>query len=70
MSNLDDLNYKSITEMSTDEAIELLRQTRLSRRVPVKKVSKTTKKSKQPKSAPAPTADQAAQLLKLLTGGN
>jgi len=68
MANLDDLQYTPLTEMSTDEAIELLRQTRLSRRVPVKKVTKTTKKkSKAP--APAPSADQAAQLLKILTGG-
>ena len=43
MANLDSLNYDSISEMSRDEAIELLRQIRLSRRIPVKKPPTTTK---------------------------
>ena len=42
MANLESLNYESISDMSQDEAIELLRQIRLSRRTPVKK-PKTTK---------------------------
>ena len=47
MANLDSLEYKSISDMSTDEAIELLRQIRLSRRTPKKKpsVKKTTSKT-------------------------
>lgn len=65
MADLDDLNYKSITDMDTDEALELLRQIRLSRRVPVKK-SKTTNKKK--KAEPKISADQAAKLLELLGG--
>lgn len=67
MANLDDLGYKSLTEMGTDEAIEMLRQIRLSRRIPVKKVTKTSKKK--PRVAPEPNANQAAELLKILTGG-
>lgn len=66
MSTLDDLNLTSITDMNTDEAIELLRQIRLSRRVPVKK----TKSSKTKVKLPAVDAEQAAELLKILTGGN
>lgn len=70
MANLDDLNYKSITDMTPDEALEHLRQIRLSRRVPVK-----TKKTKKQKLTPKLTTDQlasnqAAELLKILTGGN
>lgn len=46
MANLDSLNYPSISDMSTDEAIEYLRQIRLSRRVPVKSTkTKTTSKT-------------------------
>ena len=70
MANLDDLPIKSITEMSTDEAIEMLRQIRLSRRIPVKSVPKTTIKRKaKAKAVKDVNADQAAELLKLLTGG-
>jgi hypothetical protein len=65
MADLDDLGFTSISDMSTDESIELLRQIRLSRRVPVKTTKSTT--SKKPKPANV-SADQAAELLKLLTG--
>lgn len=67
MADLEDLGYKSISEMSSDEAIEYLRQVRLSRRVPVK--TKATKSSKKTNKATAPaklTSSQAADLLKLL----
>ena len=68
MANLDDLNYKSITEMDTDEAIEMLRQIRLSRRIPLKKATKTTKRKA--KATPKDmSSNQAEELLKLLTGG-
>ena len=70
MANLDDLNIKSITDMSTDESIELLRQIRLSRRIPVKKVPKaTTKRKAKAKAVKEVDANQAAELLKILTGG-
>lgn len=68
MANLDSLGYKSISDMTTDEALELIRQIRLSRRIPVKKVKKTTKRKKA-KAAPQVNANQAAELLKILTGG-
>lgn len=65
MADLDDLGFLSISDMQNDEALELLRQIRLSRRVPIK-TTKTIKKSTKPKVSV--DADQAAQLLKLLTG--
>lgn len=68
MADLDDLTIPSITEMGTDEAIELLRNIRLSRRIPTKKVTKTTKKKA--KTAPEINSNQASELLKILTGGN
>ena len=67
MANLDDLGKESITEMSTDDAIELLRQTRLSRRTPVKSTKKSA--TKKPKKAPDVSPAMAANLLKILGGG-
>lgn len=66
MANLDDLEYKSITDMSNDEAIELLRTIRLSRRIPNKPVKNKTKRSKT--TVPAVSSDVAAELLKILGG--
>lgn len=66
MANIDNLNYKSITDMQTDEAIELLRQIRLSRRIPDKKTKSTSKKKA--KAVPQPSAEQAAELLEILKG--
>jgi len=68
MANLEDLKIPSISDMSTDEAIEHLRQIRLSRRTPKKKVkSASTKKNiKQSKAASKITKSDAATLLKLL----
>lgn len=65
MATIEDLKIPSITDMSPDEAIEYLRQIRLSRRVPVKK--KTTTKAKN-KPTPKLSQAQAADLLKLLGG--
>jgi hypothetical protein len=68
MANLDDLDYTSISDMQTDEALELLRQIRLSRRIPDKVVRK---KASEKKQSTAVNADQAAELLKILmSGGN
>ena len=67
MTTIDDLGYKSITEMSTDESLELIRQIRLSRLTPKKPTKKATKKSKS-KAVPTVNADQAAELLKILGG--
>lgn len=71
MANLDDLDNPSITEMSNDEAIELIRQIRLQRRIPIKQAkAQSTSVKKYPKSKPGAnlTPDQAAQLLKILRG--
>ena len=69
MANIDDLKIPSITDMSRDEAIEHLRQLRLSRRSPVKRQSSSTKKKvSQTKAAGKINKNQAAELLKLLGG--
>lgn len=65
MANLDDLDYTSISDMQTDEALELLRQIRLSRCIPDIRRKKTVTK----KLATKVDASQAAELLKILTGG-
>ena len=67
MSTIEDLPQQSISEMSTDEAIELLRQIRLSRRTTkksFKKSSKTTKVKKKDKLTKA----EAKKLLEILGG--
>ena len=67
MADLESLEKKSISEMSPDEAIEHLRQIRLSRRVPFKKVQRSTPKtSARSKPVPKLNAEQAAKLLKSL----
>lgn len=68
MADLSDLNYVSISEMSQDEAIGLIQQIRLSRRVPLKKAKKVLAKAKSKKSIPNVSANQAAKLLKILGG--
>jgi len=65
MATLDDLGFQSISEMSTDEAIEELRQIRLRRRIP-DKVFRTTSKPKVSKSKGEIDASLAAELLKML----
>jgi hypothetical protein len=68
MATIDDLPMQSLTNMSQDEAFELLRQIRLSRRTSKKKVS-TTRKAKPKALAPSEMSpEQAAKLLKLLGG--
>ncbi len=68
MADLDSLGYKSIIDMDTDEAIDVLRQIRLSRRIPEKKPKKETTKQTTKKVAATINADMAAELLKLLGG--
>lgn len=66
MANIDDLDYKSLTDRTTDENLELLRQIRLSRRTPVKQVKTKTITSKKPNVKVNP--NQAAELLRILQG--
>ena len=71
MATLEDLNIPALTNMGNDEAIEHLRQVRLSRRIPVKKKStKKTSSAMKMKNAPVPklNKEQAANLLKILEG--
>lgn len=68
MADLESLNYMSIIDMSNDEAINTLRQIRLSRRVSEKpkKVIKETKKQSSQRVMVAVDSNMAAELLKLL----
>ncbi len=70
MADLDDLNYPSILSMGDDEAIELLRQIRLSRRAPDKRATspKNSKLSIKAKVVTSLDATQAMELLKILEG--
>ena len=65
MANLDDLNYKSILNMDSDESVEHLRRIRLDRRTPAK-AKKVSKKKEVKVTVDAQTA---ARLLEIL-GGN
>lgn len=69
MADLEDLHYTSILDMTNDEALEHLRQIRLSRRVkdPVSKTStKQVKKQSEANIIKSINSDMAAELLKLL----
>lgn len=66
MADLEDLGYDSISNMTQDEAIEHLRQIRLSRRVPVAKPKKATTNKAKKKAAPKVSKNQASNLLKQL----
>jgi len=67
MATIEDLSNKSISEMTSDEAIEYLRQIRLSRRTP-KARTRTTKTQKRKKATQLPeiSADLAKKLLEKL----
>lgn len=68
MATLEDLQSRPLSDLSTDEAIELLRMIRLSRRTqkkPPKKTSKSTKAKKKPEQL---TPAQAKKLLELIGG--
>ena len=70
MADLDSLGYPSIIDMSNDEAIDTLRQIRLSRRIPDKPrmAAKETKKQTTSRVVAAVDPAMAAELLKLLGG--
>jgi hypothetical protein len=68
MADLDSLGYKSIIDMETDEAIDVLRQIRLSRRIPDKKPKKETTKQTTKKVSAMLDSSMAEELLKLLGG--
>lgn len=68
MTHLENLGKKSLADLSVDEAHELLRQIRLSRRVQKKKPKKTSSKTKAKKKDEGLTAEQAKKLLEILGG--
>ena len=65
MADLSSLNIPALRDMSKDEAIEHLRQIRLSRRTVKAKPKSVTKKAKAKKLPPL-SQNQAANLLKIL----
>ena len=67
--NIDDLDLRHLTEMNVDEALELIRQIRLSRRTNDKPIKTSrAKKIKGSVTTKSLDAEQAEQLLKLLGG--
>ena len=69
MADIESLGYPSISDMDNDEAIDLLRQIRLSRRVPEKRIVKQeTTKVTRTKATAAVTSNMAEELLKILGG--
>jgi hypothetical protein len=72
MATLEDLPHKSISDMSTDEAIEHLRQIRLSRRTqkssPKKEGKRKVVAKATSKAVNQMSPEQAAELLKILGG--
>lgn len=68
MATIEDLDFTSIVDESTDEAIERLRQIRLSRRTPVKKVvtKKSTAQVTRKKVTTALNPDMAQELLNII----
>ena len=68
MATIEDLDYKSIIDESKDEAIERLRQIRLSRRTPVKKTKskKTTSKAAKKKDIENISPEVARKFLELI----
>ena len=70
MADLESLGFKSIINMETDEAIDMLRQIRLSRRIPNKKpkAAKETTKQTTKKISAMLDSEMAAKLLNLLGG--
>lgn len=64
MADIENLGLTSITEQSNDEALEHLRQIRLSRRTPKAKSKKNI--VRKPTKPATMSASQAAELLKLL----
>jgi hypothetical protein len=72
MADLESLGYSSIIDMSNDEAIDTLRQIRLSRRIPDKKPKTAKESTKQTTKRVVAAVDSsmAAELLKLLGEGN
>lgn len=68
MATIEDLDQKSISELSTDEALELLRQIRLSRRTIKSSYKRPASKTKAQKAPAKMSSEQAKKLLELLGG--
>uniref|UniRef100_A0A6M3XUC4 Uncharacterized protein n=1 Tax=viral metagenome TaxID=1070528 RepID=A0A6M3XUC4_9ZZZZ len=69
MATIEDLDFTSLIDESISEAIERLRQIRLSRRTPTKKQKSTKKaatKKAQKKITKQLTPEMASELLKMI----
>jgi len=66
MVTIEDLPQKSISEMTIDEGIELLRQIRLSRRTPSKSSKAKKQSAKKKKAEPKLTSAQAKKLREMI----
>ena len=70
MATIDDLDKVSITDMSKEELINLLREIRLSRRTPTRKMPPKRKaKVEKPLDVNSMTDEQALALLEKLEAG-
>ncbi len=68
MATIENLGKKSLTDLDTDEAIEMLRQIRLSRRTQKKPKKKSAAKKTTKANKKDLTAAQAKKLLEILGG--
>lgn len=66
MANLDDLGITSITDQSTDDALERIRQIRLARRTNTYKPKPVSKSKPKPVSVNALSDADREELLKIL----
>lgn len=68
MATIENNLENSFSELSQEEALEMLRQIRLSRRTPKKKVRKAIAKKSTKAKKETLTPEQAKELLKILGG--
>lgn len=68
MADIESLDYKSILDMTNDEALDTIRRIRLARRTPEKKTKVITKSAKKEVKQDM-SQSMAAELLKII-GGN
>jgi len=70
MADLESLNYRSISDMSPDEALALIKSIRLSRRTPKKRIRKQKVNSKSVSRAASKKLSKSdiSEILKMIGG--
>lgn len=70
MADLESLNYRSISDMSPDEALTLIKSIRLSRRTPKKRIRKQKVNSKSVSRAASKKLSKSdiSEILKMIGG--